>query len=135
MHIRHTFWLKSILCPSLINNREYYSLIIKYTKSHHPNLCIKVGNTPLSLPCWWVGQLVMFSLKLLPLKKLYDPFLSMGFNFLKAKLWGESLLFNTRSPRLPGAHWVDLRRKNGCVDLGATQQFWPKDPWIGNPAP
>ena len=33
---------------------EYYGLLIKYTKSHHPNWCIKVGNTPPNLPCWWV---------------------------------------------------------------------------------
>ena len=35
-------------------HREYYGLVIKYTKSHHPNWCIKVGNIPLRLPCWWV---------------------------------------------------------------------------------
>ena len=45
------------------------------------------------------------------------------------------LLFNTRSLGLPGAHLVDLRRKNGQVDLGATQLFSTQDPWIGNPAP
>ena len=37
-----------------VNTDEYYSLVIKYTKSHHPNLCIKVGNTALSLPCWCI---------------------------------------------------------------------------------
>ena len=25
---------------------EYYGLVIKYTISHHPNWCIKVGNNP-----------------------------------------------------------------------------------------
>ena len=47
----------------------------------------------------------------------------MGFNFVEAALRGESLLFNTQSLRLPGAHLVDFRRNNGCVDLGVTQQF------------
>ena len=45
------------------------------------------------------------------------------------------LLFNTQSLGLPGAQLVDLRRKNGWVDLGATQLFSTQDPWIGNPAP
>ena len=57
---------------------EYYGLVIKYTKSHLPNWCIKVSKTPTRLPCWWaghpnffffnqtwLGQLVMFGLKLL----------------------------------------------------------------------
>ena len=65
----------------------------------------------------------MFSLKLLLLKKNYEPFLWMRFNFLKAPLRGDSLLFNTRPLGLPGAHLVDLRRKKGCVDFGATQRF------------
>ena len=44
------------------------------------------------------------------------------------------LLFNTWSLGLPGAHLVDLRRKNYWVDLGATQLFSAQDSWIGNPA-
>ena len=44
------------------------------------------------------------------------------------------LLFNTQSLALPGAHLVDLRRKNDWVDLGATQLFSAQDSWIGNPA-
>ena len=27
-------------------SREYYGLVIKYTKSHHPKRCIKVSNKP-----------------------------------------------------------------------------------------
>ena len=109
-------------------------MVIKYTKSHHPNLCIKVGNTLLSLPCWWViliffcnhtwqGQLVMFSLKHFLLKKSLPPLFMDGVQLL---------IFNTRSLGLPG---VDLRGKNGWDDLGATQLFSTQDPWIGNPAP
>ena len=45
------------------------------------------------------------------------------------------LLFNTQSLGLPGAHLVDLRRKNSWLDLGATQLFSTQDAWIGNPAP
>ena len=81
---------------------EYYGLVIKYTKSHHPNWCIKVGNTSppkKNLSCWWVilisfrnqawqGQLVMFSLKILlskiTLRPLFMELLWMGFNCLKA---------------------------------------------------
>ena len=46
----------------------------------------------------------------------------------------ELLLFNTQSLGLPGAHLVNLIRKNGWVDLGATQLFSTQDAWIGNPA-
>ena len=44
------------------------------------------------------------------------------------------LLFNTRSPGIPSAHLVSLRRKNGWVDLGANQLFSTQDAWIGYPA-
>ena len=68
----------------------------------------------------------MFSLKLLLLKKTLRPL------FVD---WVQLLFFNTQSLGLPGAHLVDLRKKNGCVDLGATQLFSTQDAWIGNPAP
>ena len=48
-------------------------------------------------------------------------------------LWGRSLLFATKSPEIPGTHFIDLRRMKGWVDLGATQWFWTQDPWIRNP--
>ena len=47
MHFQHTFWLQRTSCPWLIKTiflREYFGLVIKSTKSHHPNQCIKVGN-------------------------------------------------------------------------------------------
>ena len=49
------------------------------------------------------------------LKKLYDPFLWIGFNFLKATepLWEESLLLTTKSAETPGTHLIDLRRMAG----------------------
>ena len=50
-------------------------------------------------------------------------------------LWGGSLLFTTKSPEIPGTHFIDLGRMKGWVDLGATEWFWTWDPWIGNPAP
>ena len=57
-------------------------------------------------------------------KQLYDPFLWMGFNCLKAAepLRGGSLLF-TKFPEIPGAQLVNLGRRKGCIDLGATQWF------------
>ena len=68
----------------------------------------------------------MFSLKLLLLEKTLRPFFVDGIQLL---------FFNTRSLGLPGAYLVDLRKKNGCVDLGATQLFTNQDARIGNPAP
>ena len=35
-------------------------------------------------------------------------------------LWGGSLLFTTKSPEIPGTHFIDLGRMKGWVDLGAT---------------
>ena len=42
--------------------------------------------------------------------KLYDPFLWMGFNCLKAMqlLQGDSILFTTRSQEGPQTHLIDL---------------------------
>ena len=44
------------------------------------------------------------------------------------------LFFNTRSLGFPGAHLVDLRKKNGWVDLEATQLLSTQDGWNANPA-
>ena len=57
--------------------------------------------------------------------KLYDLFLWMGFNCLKATqpLQGGSLLFTIKFPEIPGTHLIDLGRMTGSVDLGATQWF------------
>ena len=60
----------------------------------------------------------------------------MGFNCLKA----------TATPRrhftfyhsVPRNFWCSFYRPGkdeGWVNLGATQWFWTRDPWIGNPAP
>ena len=59
-------------------------------------------------------------------KKLYDPFLWMGFNFPRVTLRGDSLLFNTRSLGLPGAHLVDLRRKMTGLTLEPPNGFEPR---------
>ena len=67
----------------------------------------------------------MFSLKFFLLKKTLQAVFMDGVQLL---------LFNTQSLGLPSAHLVDLRRKNGWVELGATQLFSTQDPWIGNPA-
>ena len=47
-------------------------------------------------------------------------------------LRGGSLLFTIQFPEIPGTHFIDLGRMKGWVDLGATQWFWTRDPWIGN---
>ena len=49
MHFRdHNFLLQSMLfiVDKHHLSHEYYGLVIKYIKSHHPNWCMKVGNTP-----------------------------------------------------------------------------------------
>ena len=49
MHFQHTSWLQRTSCPWLINTiflHVYHGLVIKCTKFHHPNWCIKVGNKP-----------------------------------------------------------------------------------------
>ena len=69
-------------------------------------------------------------------KKIYGPFLWMGFNCLKTKerLWRESLLFTTKPLEIPGTELINLRGMKGWVNLGATQWFLTQNPWIGNPA-
>ena len=48
-------------------------------------------------------------------KKLYCPFLWMGFNCSKATelLRGSSLLFTTKFPEIPGTHFINLGRMKG----------------------
>ena len=60
-----------------------------------------------------------------------------GLNYLKAAepLRGDSLLFTTTFPEIPGTHLIDLGRMKRWVDLGATKLFWIRESWIGNPAP
>ena len=38
-------------------------------------------------------------------------------------------------PEIPGTHFMNLEKMTDWVDLGATQWFWTRDPWTGNPAP
>ena len=144
MHFRdHTFWLQSILfiVDKHYLSREYYGLVIKYIKSYHPNWCIKVGNTPQDClvggSYWffcnqtWQGLSVMFSLKLLLKRNFTSPFYGWASTGKATQpLRRNSLLFTTRFQGLPGT-----QRMKGWVDLAATQQFWNRDPWIGNPVP
>ena len=57
--------------------------------------------------------------------KLYDSFLWMGFNCLKAAepLRGDSLFFTTQSPGFPGTHLInfDFMKGGNDLDLEATQ--------------
>ena len=45
-------------------------------------------------------------------------------------LQGGSLCFTTKSREIPGTHFIDFGRMKGRVDLGATQWFGTRDPWI-----
>ena len=47
---------------------------------------------------------------------------------------GGSLLFTIQFPEIPGTNFIDLGRMEGRADLGVTQWFSLRDPWIGNPA-
>ena len=63
---------------------------------------------------------------------LNGPFLWMGFNCLNATepLREDRLLFTCKSPGT-----IDLLRMKSWIELGGTQWFWTRDPWIGNPIP
>ena len=50
-------------------------------------------------------------------------------------LQGDSLLFTTTFPEIPATHLTDLGKMKDWVNFGATQWFWTRDLWIGNPAP
>ena len=74
---------------------------------------MKVGNTPISL-----SWLVMFSLKLLLFKKkLYDPFLWMGFNFVKATLRGGGSTLSRLHYEEAGFNFVKATLRGGRVQL------------------
>ena len=64
-------------------------------------------------------------------------FLWMAFNSLKDRepFSGRSLLFVTKYPEILAAHFIYLQSVKGCVDLGGTQRFSTRNPWIGNLAP
>ena len=69
-------------------------------------------------------------------KNFMAPFYGWGSTGSRLEpLRGGSLLFTTKSPEIPGTHFIDLGRMRGWVHLGATQWFWTRDPWLGNPAP
>ena len=67
-------------------------------------------------------------------KKIFmAPFYGCGLTASRLeRLRGGSLLFSTNFPEIPGTRFIDLARMSGWVDLGATQSFWTRDPWIGN---
>ena len=68
------------------------------------------------------------------IKKLYDPFYRWGSTASRLEpIQGGSLLFTTTFPEIPGTHFINLGRMKGWVDLGATQWFWTREAWIGNP--
>ena len=52
------------------------------------------------------------------------PFHGWGSAALKLEPFrGSSLLFTTKSPKIPGTHFIDLGKMKGCVDLGPIQWF------------
>ena len=65
-------------------------------------------------------------------RKLYGPFLWMGFNYLKATepLRGGSLLFTTKFQEILGTHLINLRRK-GESTLESPSDFEQSTPGLG----
>ena len=63
------------------------------------------------------------------------PLYGWGFKCLKAAkpLWGDSLLFTSQSPGVPGIHLINFGGMKGWnnLDLEATQQIWIQDPGLG----
>ena len=79
----------------------------------------------------WVDQENLIYVKNL---NFMAPFYAWGSTGSKLEpLQGDSLLFTTNFPEIHGTHFIDLERMKSWVDLGATQQFWTWEPWIGNP--
>ena len=74
--------------------------------------------------------------KLKKKKNFMTPFYGSGSTASRLEPLREgSLLFTTNLPEIPGTHFIGLGRMKDWVDLGATQWFWTRDPWIWNPAP
>ena len=57
-------------------------------------------------------------------KNFVAPFYGWGSTTSRLEpLRGGSLLFISKFPEIPGAHFIDLGRRKGCVDLAASQWF------------
>ena len=73
----------------------------------------------------WQGQSVMFSLKLLFIKKTLRPLfkdelqLAQGYRGTTRR----QFTFYFWSSGLPGTYLVNFGRMKGCADLGATKRF------------
>ena len=69
-------------------------------------------------------------------KNFLAPFYGWGSTASRPEpLRGGSLLFTAKFPEISSTYFTDLGRMKGWVNLGATQSFWIRDAWIGNPAP
>ena len=51
------------------------------------------------------------------------------------QLRGGSLLFATESSGVLDTHLIDIGGMKDWDDLEATQRFWTRNLWIGNPPP
>ena len=142
-------------CPSLTKKLELKKLILDVLCIHDYTNKKLEGGRKLEGDCQWMQELhwrkegkysyyifthglkqILWAKLVNKKNKLYGPFLWMGFNCLRLKpLRGGSLLFTIQFPQIPGTHFIDFRRMKGWVNLAATQWFWTRDSWIGNPAP
>ena len=70
------------------------------------------------------------------LNNFMAPFYGWGSTATRLEpLRGGSLLFTIKFPDIPDTHFTNLGRMKGWANLGATQWFWTRHPWIGNPDP
>ena len=89
---------------------------------------------PSMSPLWKVWWPLAFWLLKKKKTNFMVPFYGWGSTDSRLEpLRGGNLFFTTKFPETPGTHFIDLRRMKGWVDLGATQWFWTRNPWIRNP--
>ena len=138
-HILYLFLLqKRIQNPAkhLISNMECFAKIAIFTE--HSILDVSQGSnyTSATLQTIKVIRSCFRIPKLTKKTNFMAPFYGWGSTASKlGPLQVGSLLFTTKFPEIPRSHFIDIGRKKGWVDLGATQWFWTRDTWIGNPVP
>ena len=67
--------------------------------------------------------------------KYKNNFTVLSYWWATGPLQGDSLIFTTQFLGFSDSHLINLGRMKSRVDLGATQQFWTQNHWIGNSAP
>ena len=125
-------WVKRHLLYRLL-------LLLHWSINHFQCLFARAGSLELIYKNFefWLWATPLKSLLLKEEKKTLWPFfmdgvqLPQGYSYFEEAVYFLPFSFL----EIPGTHFIDLGRMKGWVHLGATQWFWTRDPWIGNPAP